>query len=118
MVKNHAYITCVILFVYDNVVYVPTRFMLRGLRQVWARVWSCGAVFSCLCWGLSVTPVCFCGCVDILSCLRCGWQLQVCFCGVRVSIPYIFLSPIYSYPLYHYRIISLGSNKHKRDDVH
>jgi len=26
--------------------------MSRGVRMAWARVWSCGAVFSCLWWGL------------------------------------------------------------------
>ena len=29
------------------------------------------------CGGLSDTPACCCGCVDILSCLLYGWQLQV-----------------------------------------
>ena len=51
------HVTCVILFVYENVVYVPSRFMPRGLRQAWTDVWSCGVGFSCLWWGLSVTPV-------------------------------------------------------------
>jgi len=68
--------TYVTLFVYDNLVYVLSRFMPRGVRKAWAGVWSCGAVFPCLCWRLSVTSVCCCGCVDIL-CLRYGWQLQV-----------------------------------------
>ena len=44
--------------------------------MAWARVWSCGVAFPCLWWGLSVTPVCFCGYVDILSCLRYGWQIS------------------------------------------
>ena len=42
---------------------------------VLGRCWSCGVVFCCLWWGLSVTPVCCCVCVDILSCLRFSWQL-------------------------------------------
>jgi len=75
IVKNHAYYMCY-LFVYDDVVYMPSQFMPCGVRKAWAGVWSCGGVFSCLWWGLSVTPVCFCGCVDIL-CLQYGWQLQV-----------------------------------------
>ena len=55
------HLTCVILFVYDNAEYVPSRFMHRGVRKAWAGVWPCGGVFSCLWWGLSVTPVCCCG---------------------------------------------------------
>ena len=45
------HITCVILLVYDNVVYVPSRIMPRGVRKAWTGVWSCGGVFSCLWWG-------------------------------------------------------------------
>ena len=44
-VKNHTHITCVILFAYDNVVYVPSRFMPRVVRKAWAGVWFCGGVF-------------------------------------------------------------------------
>jgi len=61
------HVTRVILFVYDNVVYVPSRFMPREVRKAWAGVWSCGAVFSCLWWRLSVTPGCCCGCVDLIQ---------------------------------------------------
>jgi len=52
------HITSVIRFVYDNVVYVPSRFMPHGVWYAWVGFWSCGAVFPCLWWGLSVTPVC------------------------------------------------------------
>ena len=65
------------LFVYDNAVKVSSRFMPRGVRQAWACVGYCGAVFFCLWWGLRVTPVCCCGCADILTCLRYGWKLRV-----------------------------------------
>ena len=40
--------------------------MTRGARKAWAGVWSSGGVFSCLWWGLNVTSVCCCGCVDDL----------------------------------------------------
>jgi len=44
--------------------------------------------------GLRVTPVCCCGCVDILSCLRCGWQLQVyCSGGRDFLVPWIIMVP-------------------------
>jgi len=61
------HIKCVTLFVSDNVVYVLSRFKPRGVRKAWAGVWLCGAVFSWLWWGLSVTPVCCCGCVDMIQ---------------------------------------------------
>ena len=46
------HITCVTLFVYDNVVSLASRFVPCRVRMAWVRVWSCGAVFSCLQWGL------------------------------------------------------------------
>jgi len=82
MVKTK-HIACVILFRYDNEVCVPSRCMSGGVRQAWAGVWFCGAVLSCL---LSVTLACCCGSLDILSCLRYGWQLQVYCSGKRDSL--------------------------------
>jgi hypothetical protein len=82
MVKNHVYNMCFPVCQWQYSVCAES-VHASGVRLVWAHVWFCGAVFSCLWWGLTVTPVCSCGCVDILSRLWNGWQLQVYCSGGR-----------------------------------
>jgi hypothetical protein len=107
------HITCVILFVNDNVAYVPSQFMPHGVRKAWAAVWSCGGVFSRTMHITCVTLFVYDNVAHVLSRFMPHgvWKAWagVWSCGGIFSCLWWGL-------LYPYRIITLGSNKHNGDD--
>jgi len=63
------YITCVLLFVFDNIVYMLSQFMPVG----------CGLPEPVLSPAVQYFLACGRGCVDILSCLQCGINCSVLY---------------------------------------
>ena len=108
MVKSNVYKMCFPVCLWQYSVRAES-FHASGVHMAWARVWPCGAVFSCLWWGLNVTPVCCFGCVDILICLRYCWQLQVCCGGGRDFL--VLLNPLTPSDPYRGRTAPLTSKR-------